>query len=80
MRLIIGMALIIIGITAGLYLGVWWAFIGGIIQIIDQIKAPDTESLQVAFGAVRILSAGIIGWASAILFVAFGLTVIKNPG
>jgi uncharacterized membrane protein len=52
----IGIVLIVFGLGLGLYVGVWWGFVGGIIQIIEQIKAPDISSALVAWGAARVFA------------------------
>lgn len=42
------------------YLGLWVCFIGGIIDLINQIKAIETSSGTVAFGVLKIVCAGTI--------------------
>ncbi len=60
---LIGFLIMIIGITFGLgmlYLGIRVMFIGGIIDIINQVKAVTTDAVVVAFAIAKILFAGII--------------------
>jgi hypothetical protein len=40
----------LVGIALGLYAGIWRAFIGGIVQVIDGVKAADTDALSIALG------------------------------
>lgn len=42
----------------------WYCLIGGIVQIIDAIKATPTSSINIAYGIVRIICA----------YVVFGIT------
>ena len=42
------------------YLGLWVCFIGGIIDLINQIKADETSAGTVAFGVLKIIGAGTI--------------------
>lgn len=70
MKTVIGLIIIVAGACLGLYAGVIWAFIGGIVGIIDQFKAPETSSLIVATSVAKILFAGVIGWCT-FLFCTF---------
>tara|TARA_R110000868_G_scaffold264627_1_gene523264 strand:+ start:283 stop:519 length:237 start_codon:yes stop_codon:yes gene_type:complete len=71
MKSILGIVLILTGILLGLYFGVWWAFIGGIVQVISEIRAPELNALDVALGILRTMSSSLIG---GIVFLLFGLT------
>lgn len=72
----LGILLILSGIVFGLYAGLWWAFIGGIIQIIDAAKATPTPPMDVALGIVRIVFAGFIGAVSGMLLVIPGAAMV----
>jgi hypothetical protein len=78
MKLIIGVVMCLAGVGLGLYCGLWWAFIGGIIQIIEQVRAEHLIAMEVAIGIVKILFAGLIGWASAAVLLIPGLAIIKT--
>lgn len=43
-----------------IYLGLWVCFIGGIVDLINQIKADETSSGTVAWGILKIVCAGTI--------------------
>jgi len=77
-NLLIGLFLVIAGITLGLYVGLYLCFIGGIVQIIEAIKANPVSSTEIAFGAGRMVISGIAGWLSAILLMVPGFVFIKN--
>ena len=53
---IIGIVMMIAGIVLGLYLGIWWAFIGGIVQVINEIRADDLSAINVAIGIFRFFA------------------------
>ena len=72
-----GLLLIIADLIVGLYLGVWWAFIGGIIQVIEQVRADILVPSIVALGIAKILFAGCIGMFSAIIFIIPGMILLK---
>lgn len=78
MKQIIGLVLIVAGIGLGLYCGLWWAFIGGIIQIIEQVRAEHLEAMVVALGICKVLFAGLIGWASAFVLLIPGMACLKD--
>lgn len=69
MKTILGITLIALGIIAGIYCGIWWAFIGGIVAVVDAIRAPNLEALGLACGIVRIFFAGGIGWLAALALI-----------
>lgn len=75
---IAGLLLVVIGIIAGLWMGVWWAFIGGIVQIIGQVQAEHVEVFPVAFGVCRIVFSSLIGWVTCFLFIVPGLAMLSD--
>ena len=78
MKGILGIFLMICGIGLGVYVGVWWCFIGGIVQIIEQVKAPELSALAVAFGVVKIFTAGLLGTLSGMFVFLPGLAMLKG--
>jgi uncharacterized membrane protein len=78
MKTLIGIVLIIAGIALGLYLGVWVMFIGGIVDIIDQIKSPELSAMAVAWGVVKIVFAGFIGWLVALILILPGIGMVAD--
>jgi hypothetical protein len=77
-KLILGVILFIFGIFAGLYVGLWWAFVGGIIQIIEGIVATPVVATSIAFGIVKIMFAGALGYLSAIACILPSLVLISK--
>jgi hypothetical protein len=77
MKNILGVILIIFGVCAGLYVGFWWGFIGGIVQIIEQFNTPEVNAMDVAFGVAKIFFAGTLGWLTFIICFIFGRAVIE---
>jgi hypothetical protein len=78
MKSIIGLILVVLGVIAGLYAGIFLCFIGGIIQVIEAIKISPISSTEIAFGIARVLFAGLIGWITAIIFIIPGSLLIKD--
>lgn len=76
--LIGGVLLCILGAALGLYVGVYWAFIGGIVQVIEEIRGPVMNSMSVAIGIVRILFAGFIGVVSSFCLILPGAAMINR--
>lgn len=55
---LLGLFVLCLGIGClclGVYVGIWECLVGGIITIIDQIKAPTTDSGAVAWAIVKII-------------------------
>ena len=76
-KVLVGLLLIAVGVILGLYCGLWWAFIGGIITIIEQVRAEHLEAALVAIGICKVLFAGVIGWAAAAVCIIPGMVMLK---
>ena len=61
MKQLIGIALIIGGVLLGLYVGGWIFFVGGIVDVIAQVQAPEISAVSIAVGIAKIVFAGFIG-------------------
>lgn len=75
---IFGISLIVAGVVGGVYAGLVWAFIGGIIQIIEQIRAINMDSAVIAWGVAKILFAGAIGGVAAWAFILPGIGLFTH--
>lgn len=78
MKNVIGIALILVGIVCGVYAGVWWAFIGGIINVIEAIRADELVASDVAIGVGKVVFSTLIGWASAVVFALPGAAMLQS--
>ncbi len=80
MKKILGILMILGGIGLGLYIGLWWCLIGGIVSIVNALKAPGPVEAMVIAGAItRILFASVAGWVSAMVLIIPGfLTLTKR--
>ena len=78
MKTALGLLLILGGIAFGLYAGAWWAFVGGIVQMIGEIRAPELSAVSVAVGLLKVLCAGGIGVFSALVCIVPGLAMLKS--
>ena len=58
-----GLALMLCGVGLGLWLGIWVMFIGGIIQVVEAIKATPVSAVGLAVGLARFFLAGVAGMA-----------------
>jgi len=70
MKTWIGIIICLLSIVLGLYLGVWVMLIGGIIQLIQSVT-PIIIAQGIAFGLVKIMLSGAVGWLTFI--VGFGI-------
>lgn len=74
----LGILMIFTGAALGLYVGIWVCLIGGIVDIIEAIKATETEAMAVAIGVVKIVFAGAVGSASALMLMLPGQAMLKK--
>jgi hypothetical protein len=77
MKEVTGVLLIVAGIAFGLYAGLWWAFIGGIVQVVEAVKATPVEAMDLALGIVRIVFAGAIGMITAVVAIFPGWAMLN---
>jgi uncharacterized membrane protein HdeD (DUF308 family) len=66
---ILAIVAVVISASIGLYVGGWLLFIGGVVQIVNTIKA-DVNGIQIGIGLIKIAVAPAIGW------LAFTLTAL----
>lgn len=78
MKKLIGTLMIIAGVCLGLYVGLYLCFIGGIIDIIKQVRAPELNGAAVAWDVVRIMFAGLAGYLSAFVLVIPGAALAQD--
>lgn len=75
---VVGVLLILAGVVVGLYAGVWWAFIGGIVDILNEVRAPELSSINVAIGVAKVVFSGFIGWVSGMLLMVPGVAMLQD--
>jgi len=78
MKQVFGFLLILVGIAFGLWAGIWWAFVGGIVQVIQEIRAPELSALGVAIGITKVLCAGLIGWVAGLVAIFPGWVLLNS--
>jgi len=67
----LGCVMMMAAVFLGLYIGVYVCFIGGIVDILNEIKGTDPVSgLAILWAMIKIAIASIAGWAS---FVALAV-------
>lgn len=55
-----------------------YVFIGGIVQIVEAVKAPDIPAMAIAWGIVKIFFAGVAGMLSAIVLIIPGRILFNS--
>ncbi len=76
MKRAIGYALIIAGICLGFYLGGWLCFTGGIIDVVEAIRADVLLYNDLGIGMVKVFLAGLAGILSALCLVIPGRVLL----
>ncbi len=78
-KIIIGALMIVVGVILGFYIGLWVCFIGGIVQIINEIKSPQpVVAISIATGIVKIVFAGAAGCVSVKSLILPGFFIISR--
>jgi hypothetical protein len=67
MRKVIGFTIMICAIIIAAYAGIVWAFIGGIVDVVNAFKAPSVDGWGVGIGVVKVLFSGTIGWGIIVI-------------
>lgn len=75
---VLGILMIVVGVVFGVWAGVWWAFIGGIVDVIQAVRAPDLVAMDVAIGVSKVVFSGVIGWAAAAFFMIPGVAMLAD--
>lgn len=78
MRLFFGIILILLGAAAGLYCGLWLCFVGGIVDLIDAIRADVLEPKAVAIGVLEVMFSGVAGWLACVLVGLPGWLLLRR--
>jgi hypothetical protein len=68
-------------IALGAYTGIWIMLIGGIVDIIEQIKLPAVDSMVIAIAVAKIIFCQVPMWGLAwlgIITMALGATLIQD--
>jgi len=76
MKKIFGIFLVVSGVLFGVWAGIWWAFIGGIVDVVNEIKAVDTSAVNIAIGIAKVFFAVPIGYAAAAVAVLPGWAIL----
>lgn len=73
----LGLVMVLAGIGLGVYVGVWVCFVGGIVDVIEQVRAEDMSAVAVAWGIAKVLFAGFFGWLPSLLLIIPGYGFIS---
>lgn len=76
MKNTIGFLIIATGFIFGAYVGIWFCFIGGIIDVIDAVKMVDTPAMMVAIGVSKVVFASPIGCLCALIPIIVGRAIM----
>ena len=63
------------GMAAALYCGLWWAFIGGIVDILGEVRADEMDTSALWWGIAKVVFANFIAAMSSIVFILPGMVM-----
>lgn len=79
MKYLVGLSLVIIGVLIALFVSVWLCLIGGVVQIINEIKSSDAvEALKIGIGVARIACAGLADSLTFFCFFLPGISLMEK--
>jgi len=73
---VLGIGLMVGGVILGLYVGIWVCFVGGMVDVIEQVRAENLEAISLAWGIAKVFLAGFFGGLSAIIPIAIGKSLL----
>ncbi len=72
---VLGVIIMLLGLAFGIYAGFWWAFIGGIIDVVNAVQATPVSGMGIALGVAKVVFASAIGVVSLWVVVSIGYVV-----
>jgi len=73
-----GVALMLLGMGLGLYVGFFVMLVGWMVQTLSAFQQPDPDTAFVAFGLLKMVFSTLFGFLSAAFFVIPGFIIYKN--
>lgn len=77
-KMILGTLSCAVGLFIWLYLVVWMLFIGGVVDIIAEIRAVEFAVMNVSIGVAKMLLAGVIGVLVWFSLLDSGIEMIRE--
>jgi len=75
---LVGVVLVICGAILGLYVGIWLCFVGGIVDVIQQIRAEYLDATAVACSVAKIVFSGVLGTLSGAVLAVPGWLLLND--
>jgi hypothetical protein len=72
---VLGVIIMMLGLAFGIYAGFWWAFIGGIIDVVNAVQATPVSGMGIAFGVAKVVFAWAIGVVSVWVTMSIGYVI-----
>jgi hypothetical protein len=80
MKSLIGYTLIFSGIILGIYVGFWVMFVGGIMDLIETVRAETLIKMDVFIGIMKMVLAGMVGVIIATTGIYLGTLLTEKKG
>jgi len=75
--LIVGILICIASAGAGVYVGIWLCFIGGIVDIVNGFNADPMKAIDMAIGVAKFFFSSVAGWLTFFVGITFGRGFIE---
>lgn len=76
-KAILGMTMILVGVVVAFYVAIGLMFVGGIVQIIDELRSDNLVALNIAIGIVKILFSQSVGGLCGAFLILPGKSLLK---
>lgn len=63
----VGSVLVVLGVLFGLYVGIWWALVGGVFDIIAGFESVPLDSYLIGIGFLKVILYELIGVVAGFL-------------
>ena len=73
----VGLFVLVFGVSFGVYLGFWVMFLGGTDALIEAANGGTVQSVGFAANLIRVLASGLVGWATCSLSISFSRRMFR---
>jgi len=77
MKIAVGITMMVLGVILGLYVGLWLMFIGGILDIIGEVRGA-WDMTVIGWGIAKIVLAGFTGGVSGMALFVPGAVMLEE--
>jgi hypothetical protein len=73
----VGVIFLILAVGGGLYLGLWFCFVGGITDVLHGFQVDPWNVTKIAIGILKFFASGFVGWGTFFVGMFIGNVFIQ---